>query len=38
LTISQAQEHLARLGRDLKTGQMARINLGWLVEEGGKAS
>jgi hypothetical protein len=35
LTISQAEECLARLRRDLKTGQTVRINLGWVVEEGG---
>ena len=38
LTIEQAREYLARLGRDQKTGQSVRINLGWIVEEGGEAS
>jgi hypothetical protein len=38
LTISQAEDCLARLRRDLKTGQTARINLGWVIEEGREAS
>jgi len=37
LTIAEAEACLSRLSRELKPGQTARINLGWVIEEGGEA-
>ena len=37
LTIAEAEACLSRLSRDLKPEQTARINLGWVIEEGGEA-
>ncbi|HKM53872.1 MAG TPA: hypothetical protein VJY33_10715, partial [Isosphaeraceae bacterium] len=37
LTITGAEACLSRLRLDLKPGQTARINLGWVIEEGGEA-
>ena len=35
LTIAEAEACLSRLGSELKPEQTARINLGWVIEEGG---
>jgi len=37
LTIAAAEACLSGLSRQLKPGQSARINLGWVIEEGGEA-
>jgi hypothetical protein len=37
LTLTEAEACLSRLGRELKPGQTARINMGWVIEEGGEA-
>jgi hypothetical protein len=37
LTIEKAQERLSSLRDAVQAGQTARINLGWVIEEGGDA-
>ncbi len=37
LTIAEAEACLSQVSSDMKPGQTARINLGWVIEEGGEA-